>query len=179
METVVKRQESRDKTDANVTSQDSRRGSSTTNNVCNEGVTKSEKTFAGTLQSMFSTLPKKDRKDKPVVSAPPTSHIAPHHKQMLQANRTVNGNKTGTGAAFPALNCGQEGDDDTSTSSISDSPGAPMGRQHSYNILLDQRPNISTKVPYQGKKGIGHGAPSTMSLDDTSSDDSTYSSQVK
>jgi hypothetical protein len=178
METVVKRQESRDKTDANVASQDSRRGSSTANNVYNEGGTKSEKTFAGTLQSMFSTLPKKDRKDKPVVSATPTSHIAPHHKQMLQANRNVNGNKTGTGAAFPGLNCGQEGDDDTSTSSISDSPGVPMGRQHSYNIL-DKHPNISTKGRIKGKIGIGHGAPSTMSLDDTSSDDSTYSSQVK
>ena len=177
METVnFKRQESRDKTDS-IGSQDLRRTSGTGTNACTETGIKSDKqTFASTIQTIFSTLPKKDKnKEKQVVSVPRTSHVAPHHEHF-QGNRNLNG-KTGTGTAFPGMNCGQDGDDDTSSSSISESPSAPMGRQHSYihPSLMDK----STKGQIKGKIGIGHGAPSTMSLDDTSSDDSTYSSQVK
>ena len=209
METVHERQQSRDGTDTAAHMQDisvPRRASGSTNIGGTEpGATKStEKTLAGTFQSLFSnmgTLPKRNGKDKPSVSAQSSltstnsgiqSYPAPHHGgQKFQTTRTVNGSKKGTlstGGASAQIsssglnNYGPDGvslSDDTSSSSINSltpSPGAPMVRPHAYNILLDKHHipsnTYSTNREMKGSKiGGGQRGLSTMSLDETDSSD--------
>lgn len=114
---------------------------------------------------MTNTLPKKDK--KPVstqggLSNPRTSKPAPHMSSI---------SKTGP------MNYDGDSIDDTSSSSITSltpSPASQAARQAAYmdKHLL----NINSKVSHG--KGGAHIGMSTVSLDDTSSDDSTYSSQT-
>jgi len=163
METVVERQQSREKPESSRISQDiQRRDSGVTSNGSNE--TETKKNWLGRLSGMTNTLPKKD-KSKPVATQggptnPRISIPAPCHKQPGTMTYDV------------------DSIDDTSSSSITSltpSPGAPAGRQAAYLDNKHLLPNISGK-PAQRKGGI-HIGMSTISLDDTSSDDSTYSSQ--
>ena len=164
METVVERQQSREKPENGRTSQDldiQRRGSSAMGNGSNDTATKSnDKSFAGAiklrLSGMTNTLPKKD-KPKPVstqerLSNSRTSKPAPHMSSNI---------KTGP------MNFDGDSIDDTSSSSITSltpSPGALATRQPAY---LDRHlPNPNSKVSH-GKGGI-HIGMSTVSLDDTS-----------
>ena len=173
METVVERQLSREKPEGSRASQDSdvqRRGSGVVNNGAIDTSTKgNEKSFAGAiklrLSGMTNTLPKKDK--KPVstqggLSNARTSKPAPHMSSI---------SKTGP------MNYDGDSIDDTSSSSITSltpSPGALAARQAAY---MDKHlSHINSKVAH-GKSGT-HIGMSTVSLDDTSSDDSTYSSQV-
>ena len=184
-----------------------RRTSSTGNNVCTEPTsTKStEKTLAGTFQSLFNhmgTLPKRNGKEKGNLSAQNSvdakagilSIPPPHHEQRFQNNRTSTGNKTGhIGTGGPSvqissgLSYGPDADSiditsSSSSNSLTQSPStAAMTRQHGYNIL-DKHHLGTNCTSFANKKGpsLGSGqhGMSTISLDDTSSDDSTYSSQV-
>ena len=161
METVVERQQSREKPESSRISQDiQRRDSGVTSNGSTE--TETKKNWLGRLSGMTNTLPKKD-KSKPVTTqgGPRISIPAPCHKQPGTMTYDV------------------DSIDDTSSSSITSltpSPGAPAGRQAAYLDNKHHLPNISSKASH-GKGGIRIGM-STISLDDTSSDDSTYSSQV-
>ena len=178
METVVERQQSREKPESSRISQDmdiQRRGSGVTNNGSNDTEGKnSERSFAESIKlrisGMTNTLPKKrEDKTKPVstqagLSNPRTSKPAPH----MSSNRHT-GPMTYDGDSI----------DDTSSSSITSltpSPGALAGRQAAYLDTKHHLPTMNSKVSH-GKSGI-HLGMSTVSLDDTSSDDSTYSSQV-
>ena len=168
METVVERQQSREKPESSRISQDiQRRDSGVTSNGSND--TEPKKNWLGRLSGMTNTLPKKD-KPKPVTtqgdhSTTRISKLAPH---QMSSNR-----QTGP------MPYDIDSIDDTSSSSITSltpSPGALAGRQ---GASWDNKHHLSNMSGKQSnKKGGIHIGMSTVSLDDTSSDDSTYSSQV-
>ena len=167
METVVERQQSREKPESSRISQDiQRRDSGITSNGSND--TEPKKNWLGRLSGMTNTLPK--NKPKPVAtqgdhSTTRISKLAPH---QMSSNR-----QTGP------MPYDVDSIDDTSSSSITSltpSPGALAGRQ---GASWDNKHHLSNMSGKQSnKKGGIHIGMSTVSLDDTSSDDSTYSSQV-